>query len=134
MLEFGVGIYLIPTSCNNVLEESTFKTAVDWYVSQGRRFRANIIIWGMHEHYSTLEVRTILADANFENLVRGEMHSEDDHLRVVLTVHDSKAIDKSIVFDLSAKLRKIGCRCILDDDHKRVGALLVAYCMLQSLS
>ena len=53
---------------NDVLEESAFATAADWSVSHGRRFRANIIIWGMRKHDSTLEVRTILADANFENL------------------------------------------------------------------
>ena len=72
MLEFAVGLYLIPTSRNDVLKESAFETAADWSVSHGRRFRANII-WGMRKHYSTLEVRTILADANFENLARGEM-------------------------------------------------------------
>ena len=31
----------------------------------------------------------ILADANFENLARGEMHWEGDHLRIALTVNDS---------------------------------------------
>ena len=62
----------MPTSSNG-LEELTFETAADWSVSHGRRFRANIIIWGMRKHYSTPEVRTILADANFENLVHGEM-------------------------------------------------------------
>ena len=46
------------------------------------------------------------------------MRWEGDHLRVVLTVNDSKAIDKSIVSELSAKLRKIGCRCVLDDGCK----------------
>ena len=56
----------MPTSRNDVLKESAFETAADWSVSHGRRFRANIIIWGMRKHYSTLEVRTILADANFE--------------------------------------------------------------------
>ena len=44
---------------------------------------------------------------------------EGDHLRVVLTVNDSKA-DKSIVSELSAKLRKIGCRCVLDDGRKEL--------------
>ena len=57
----------MPTSRNDVLKESAFETAADWSVSHGKRFRANIIIWGMRKHYSTLEVRTILADANFEN-------------------------------------------------------------------
>ena len=46
---------------------------------------------------STLEVRTILADANFEILAHSEMRWEGDHLRIVLTVNDSKAIDKLIV-------------------------------------
>ena len=102
-------------------------------MSHGRRFRANIVIWRIRNHYSTLEVHTILADANFENLARSEMHWEGDHLRKVLTVNDSKAIDKPIMSELSAKLRKIGCRCVLDDGRKEL-ALLVAYCMLQSLS
>ena len=46
------------------------------------------------------------------------MRWEGDHLRVLLTVNDSKAIDKSIVSELSAKLRKIGCWCVLDDGRK----------------
>ena len=77
-------------------------------------------IWGMRKHYSTLEVRTILADANFENLARGEMRWEGDHLRIILTVNDSKAIDNPIVSEHSAKLRKIGCRCVLDDGLKEL--------------
>ena len=55
----------MPTIRNDVLKESAFETAADWSVSHGRRFRANIIIWGMRKHYSTLEVRTILADFFF---------------------------------------------------------------------
>ena len=123
----------MPTSCNDVLEESVLETEADWSVSHVRCFRANIIIWGVCKHYSTLEVRMILAVADFENLTCSKMRWEGDHLHVVLTVNDSKAIDKSIMSELSAKLRKIGCRCVLDDGHS-VGALLVAYCMLQSLS
>ena len=46
------------------------------------------------------------------------MRWEGDHLRVVLTVNDSKAMDKSIVSELSA--RKIGCRCVLDDGRKEL--------------
>ena len=48
------------------------------------------------------------------------MRWEGDHLRIVLTVNDSKAIDKPIVSELSAKLRKIGCRCVLDDGRKEL--------------
>ena len=62
------------------------------------------------------------------------MRWEGDHLHVVLTVNDSKAIDKSIVSELSAKLRKIGRRCVLDDGCKvLVRCSLPIYCMLQSL-
>ena len=43
----------MPTIRNDVLKESAFETAADWSVSHGRRFRANIIIWGMRKHYST---------------------------------------------------------------------------------
>ena len=41
-------------------------------------------------------------------------------MHVVLTVNDSRAIDKSIVSELSAKLRKIGCRYVLDDGRKEL--------------
>ena len=60
------------------------------------------------------------------------MRWEGDHLHVVLTVNDSKA--KSIVSELSAKLRKIGRRCVPDDGCKvLVHCSLPIYCMLQSL-
>ena len=74
----------------------------------------------MRKHCSTLEVRPILADADFENISRGKMRWEGNHLRIVLTVNDSKAIYKSIVSELSAELRKIGCRCLLDDGRKEL--------------
>ena len=63
---------------------------------------------------------TILADADFENLAHSKMCWEGDHLCVVLTVNDSKAVDKSIVSELSVKLRKIGCRCVLDNGRKEL--------------
>ena len=77
---------------------------MDWFVSHGRHFTANIIIWRMRKHYSTLEVHTILLDADFENLVYGEMHWEGNHLRVVLTVKNSKAIDKSKVIRIEENM------------------------------
>ena len=110
----------MPTSCNDVLDESALETAADWSVCLGRHFRANIIMRGMCMHYSTLEVGKILADADFENLACGEIRWEGDHLCVVLTLNDSKAIDKSIVSELPAKLRKIGCMCVLDDGRKEL--------------
>ena len=45
------------------------------------------------------------------------MRSDGDHL---LTVNDRKAIDKSIMSELSAKLRKIRCTCVLDDGRKEL--------------
>ena len=50
----------MPTSHSAVLEELALETAADWSVSHGRRFRANIIIWGMRKHYSTLFFKNIL--------------------------------------------------------------------------
>ena len=44
----------MPTTRNDVLKESAFETAADWSVSHGKRFRANIIIWGMRKQYSIL--------------------------------------------------------------------------------
>ena len=60
----------------------------------------------MRTHYSTLEVRKILADADFENFARNKMRWEGDHLHIILTVNDSTVIDISIVSELSAKLRE----------------------------
>ena len=62
MLEFATGFYLMPTIRNDVLKESAFETAADWSVSHGGRFRANIIIWGMRKHYSTLEKTIIMGN------------------------------------------------------------------------
>ena len=58
MFEFATRFYLMLASRNYVFKESALKTAADWSVSNGRRFRTNIIIWGMRKHYSTLEVAT----------------------------------------------------------------------------
>ena len=58
----------MPTSRNDVLKQSAFETAADWSGSHGRRFRANIIIWGMCKQYFTLyrELRMVLADLILE--------------------------------------------------------------------
>ena len=41
---------------------------------------------------------------------------EGDHVRLVLTPKDSKGLSKELVRQVSSSLRKIGCRCVLDDD------------------
>ena len=118
----------MPTNNNDVLEESALKTVADWSLCHGRYFRANIIIWGMHKHYSTFEVSTFLADADFKNLTCSKIRWKGDHLHIV-SVNDSKAINQSIMSELSAKLRKIGCRCILVDRRiKLVRCLLPIAC------
>ena len=38
-----------------------------------------------------------------------------DHLRLVLTHKDSKGLTKALVSEVSSCLRKIGCRCVLDE-------------------
>ena len=39
-----------------------------------------------------------------------------DHVRLVLTPKDCKGLSKELVSPVSSSLRKIGCRCVLDDD------------------
>ena len=82
-------------------------------------FRANIILWGIHRDISTLEVRAKLADLGLANFVRGKVAWEGDHLRL-LTASDSKYITKEQVRQISSILRKIGCRCVLDEPQRVV--------------
>ena len=69
------------------------KTREDWLVSHSKGFRANIIVWGMPKDLPTFEIRAKLADLGL----------------------DSKGLTKELVIQVSASLRKIGCRCVLDD-------------------
>ena len=78
---------------------------------------ANIIVWGMPKSLSTLEVRGKLADIGLVTqccVARGNVRWEGDHIRVVLKPEDSRGITKEVVTRISACLRKIGCRCVLD--------------------
>ena len=45
---------------------------------------------------------------------------EGEHVRLVLTPNDSKGLTKELVSQMSASLRKIGCRCVLDDVKSEV--------------
>ena len=96
------------------------RTDGDWVVSHGKRFRANIILWGMPRDICTLEVRAKLADLGLASFVRGKVVWEGDHLRLVLTVADSKGVTKEQVSQVSSILRKIGCRCVLDEPNRVV--------------
>ena len=44
----------------------------DWVVSL-ERFRANVILWGMHRDITTLKVRAKLADLGLASFVRGKV-------------------------------------------------------------
>ena len=81
---------------------------------QNKRFRANIIVWGMPKSLSTLEIRAKLADIGLAGFARGSVAWEGDHVRLP---KDSKG-RKDVVGRISACLRKIGCRCVLDESQK----------------
>ena len=91
------------------------RTSEDWIVSHNKGFRANIIVWGMPKDLPTLEIRAKLADLGLDSFVRGAAFWEGEHVRLVLTPDDSKRLTKELVGQVSASLRKIGCRCVLDD-------------------
>ena len=91
------------------------RTSEDWLVSHNKGFRANIIVWGMPKDLPTLEIRAKLADLGLDSFVRGAAFWEGEHVRLVLTPDDSKRRTKELVSQVSASLRKIGCRCVLDD-------------------
>ena len=46
---------------------------------------------------------------------RGSVAWEGEHVRLVLQPKDSKSISREVVCKISASLRKIGCRCDLDE-------------------
>ena len=91
------------------------KTREDWLVIHSNGFRANIMVWGMPKDLPTLEIRAKLADLDLDSFVRGNAFWEGEHVRLVLTPIDSKGLTKLLVSQVSASLRKIGCRCVLDD-------------------
>ena len=86
----------------------------DWSVSQNKHFRASIIVWGMPKSLSTLEIWAKLADIGLAGFARGSVALEGDHVRLLLLPKDSK----DVVGRISACLRKIGCRCVLDESQK----------------
>ena len=91
------------------------KTSEDWLVSHNKGFRTNIIVWGIPKDLPTLEIRAKLADLGLDSFVRGDAFWEGEHVRLVLTPNDSKGLTKELVSQVSASLRKIGCRYVLDD-------------------
>ena len=49
------------------------RTIMDWVVTQGICFRANILSWGMPRDVSILEIRVKLADLGLVSFVRGKV-------------------------------------------------------------
>ena len=105
----------MPTRDEFLVAELQSTSENDWSVSQNKRFRASIIVWGMPKSLSTLEIRAKLADIGF---ARGSVAWEGDHVRLLLLPKDSKCLSKDIIGRISACLRKIGCRCVLDESQK----------------
>ena len=89
------------------------RTSEDWVVSKHKRFRANIIVWGMPKDLTTLEIRAKLADLGLASFVRGNVLWEGDNVSLLPKI---AKLSKELVSQVSSSLRKIGCRCVLDDD------------------
>ena len=90
-----------------VTSSPRLRTSDDWKVSYEKCFRAtcNIIVGGMPRDLTTLLV----------SFVRGKVSLEGEHVRLVLTPRDSKELTRELVSQVSSSLRKIGCRCVLDE-------------------
>ena len=108
----------MPTRDEFLVAELQSTSENDWSVSQNKRFRASIIVWGMPKSLSTLEIRAKLADIGLASFARGSVDWEGDHVRLLLLPKDSKGLSKDVVGRISACLRKIGCRCVLDESQK----------------
>ena len=81
-------------------------------MSHSKGFRTNIIVWGMPKDLPTLEIRAKLADLGIDRFVRRNAFWEGEHVRLVLTPKDNKGLTTELVSQVSASLRKIGCRCV----------------------
>ena len=69
----------------------------------------------MPRDLTTLEIRAKFADLGLASFVRGKVFWEGEHERLALTPRDSKGLTKELVIQVSSSLRKIGCRCVLDE-------------------
>ena len=96
-----------------VTSSPRLRTSDDWEVSYKKHFRANVIVWGMPRDLTTLEIRAKFADLGLVSFVRGKVFWEGQHIS--LTPRDSKGFTKELVSQVSSSLRKIGCRCVLDE-------------------
>ena len=60
----------MPTRDEFLVAELQSTSENDWSVSQNKRFRASIIVWGMSKSLSTLEIRAKLADIGLASFAR----------------------------------------------------------------
>ena len=114
----------MPTRDEFLVAELQSTSENDWSVSQNTCFRASIIVWGMPKSLSTLEIRAKLADIGLASFARGSVAWEGDHVRLLLLPKDSKGV----VGRISACLRKIGCRCVLDEAWESAGVQVNIAC------
>ena len=84
--EFDACFYLMPTRYEFLVAELRSTSENDWSVSQNKRFRASIIVWGMPKSLSTLEIRAKLADIGLASFARGSVAWEGDHVSCCLRV------------------------------------------------
>ena len=68
----------------------------------------------MPKSLSTLEIRPKLADIGLAGFVRRSVAWEGDHVRLLY----SKGLSKDVVGRISPCMRKIGCRCVLEESQK----------------
>ena len=111
VFEFAVVLYLMPTHKDGNSPDLCPRTRKDLCHN-----KVNIIVWGLHKELTTLEVRTKFADMGF---VRGNVLWEGDHIRLILTKKDSKGVSSDLVKQVSANLRKLGCRCVIDEQVRK---------------
>ena len=84
--EFDACFYLMPTRDEFLVAELQSTSENDWSVSQNKRFRASIIIWGIPKSLSTLEIRAKLADIGLASFARGSVAWEGDHVSCCLRI------------------------------------------------
>ena len=55
------------------IKDSRLGAGGDWVVSCNKRFRANIIVWGVPKYFSMLEVQSNFADLGLSRFVSGKV-------------------------------------------------------------
>ena len=87
------------------------------------RFRVNTIIWGMPKSLSTLEIKA--CGSRPSRFTRGVVGWEGNHVRLALLPKDSRGLSKEVIAKIFGCLRRIGCRCVLDENERAYEAVHV---------